>query len=117
MLKFIIDTQLPPILAHILSQNGYDAVHTTNFPSGHLMTDKQIIGIAITEQRVIITKDSDFFDYHISKGFPPKVLFVKLGNQKNNFLLKEIRSNLNSIVSLFNQCNMIVLTKEHLIAY
>lgn len=117
MLKFIVDTQLPPLLAIVLSQKGYDALHTTNFNNGQLMTDKQIIKIAITENRVVITKDSDFFDYNIAKGIPPKVLFIRLGNQKNNLLLQEIRKNIKSIVDLLENNNMVVLTKELLIAY
>jgi predicted nuclease of predicted toxin-antitoxin system len=35
MLKFIIDTQLPPKLASFLTEKGCDAVHTTSFPDGH----------------------------------------------------------------------------------
>ena len=59
-LNFIIDTQLPPILAEILSKKGYNAIHTTHFKNGHLLNDTQIRKIAVQEERIIITKDKDF---------------------------------------------------------
>ena len=67
MLKFIVDTQLPPSLVLKLLKAGLDAVHTTNDPNGHLMNDKKIRQIAVAEERIIITKDSDFYDYFILK--------------------------------------------------
>lgn len=67
MLKFIIDTQLPPSLALRLNEFGFDAIHTSYFKNGHLISDSGIRTIAIEENRIIITKDSDFFDYYILK--------------------------------------------------
>ena len=43
MLKFIIDTQLPPKSAKYLSEKGFHSVHTTYYPDGHLLDDKTII--------------------------------------------------------------------------
>ena len=49
MLKFIVDTQLPPNLAYSLKDWGADAIHTTYFEDGHLLDDREIIKIAIQE--------------------------------------------------------------------
>lgn len=49
MLKFIVDTQLPPQLAYSLKDLGADAIHTTYFEDGHLLDDREIIKIAIQE--------------------------------------------------------------------
>lgn len=45
-MKFIVDTQLPPKLAYYLTEKGYDSVHTTFFPDGHLLDDSEIVVIA-----------------------------------------------------------------------
>ena len=42
---------------------GFETIHTSNFENRHLLNDKKIREIAIAENRIIITKDSDFFDY------------------------------------------------------
>jgi predicted nuclease of predicted toxin-antitoxin system len=76
MIKFIVDTQLPPKLSKHLLSEGYDSIHTTDFPEGHFLKDHEIIEIATNEDRIIITKDQDFFDYYLLKGAPPKVLLL-----------------------------------------
>ena len=60
MLKFIIDTQLPPKLAKYLRDKDLPTVHTTYYPNGYLLDDRAIVEIAIRENRIIVTKDSDF---------------------------------------------------------
>lgn len=86
MLKFIVDTQLPPKLAKFLNVKGCDAIHTTFFPDGHLLQDKEIREIAIQENRIIVTKDNDFYDGYLAKGTPPQVL-LQFGNIKNDELI------------------------------
>ncbi len=62
-MKYLVDTQLPPRLAKHLSDKGVDAIHITSVENGHLFSDEKIRGIAIEQQRAIITNDADFFDY------------------------------------------------------
>jgi predicted nuclease of predicted toxin-antitoxin system len=102
MLKFIIDTQLPPKLARFLATKGSDAIHTTFFPDGHLLQDKEIRAIAIQEHRIIITKDNDFFDSYLAQGAPPCVLLLQFGNIKNNELLAYFDQEFKYIEALFD---------------
>jgi predicted nuclease of predicted toxin-antitoxin system len=109
MLKFIIDTQLPPKLAKFLTEKGCDAIHTTFFPDGHLLQDKEIREIAVRENRIIITKDSDFFDGYLAHGAPPKVLLLQFGNIKNEELLTFFDNEISNIKALFNNGEELVL--------
>ncbi len=102
MLAFLIDTQLPPMLATRLKSKGCDAIHTTAFPNGHLLDDKTIRLIAVQQSRVIITKDSDFLDYYLLKGSPPRLLMLEFGNIRNKALLNLMDAHFESIVSLFD---------------
>ncbi len=86
-MKFIVDTQLPHRLAKFLSEKGFDTIHTTFFPQGHLLDDNSIRKIAIAENRIIVSKDSDFFDYFLIKGTPPRILLLRFGNMSNNDLI------------------------------
>lgn len=61
-MKFIIDAQLPKSLTHLFVQQGYDAIHTLDLPDQNTTTDTEIINIASTQKRVVITKDNDFLD-------------------------------------------------------
>jgi predicted nuclease of predicted toxin-antitoxin system len=116
-LKFIVDTQLPPLLAEVLKSKGYDIIHTTNFSKGHLLNDSEIRTIAVEEKRIIITKDKDFFDYYLLKGAPPKILLIEIGNSKNKELLDIVRQNFSTIVELFDNSSLVVMQKNNLYTY
>ncbi|MBI3509821.1 MAG: DUF5615 family PIN-like protein [Bacteroidetes bacterium] len=118
-MKFIVDTQLPPSLSTFLKNRGHDCVHTTDFPEGQLMKDEQIRKLAFEQDRIIITKDSDFFDHFIVKGAPPKVLLIELGNVGNKTLLSVISANLDAIIQTYEKSSssLIILQEKNLLAY
>lgn len=60
-MKFIVDAQLPKSLSSLLNSLGADAIHTLDLPEQNKTGDHNIIKIAKTEQRVVITKDRDFY--------------------------------------------------------
>ncbi|GAB4397437.1 MAG: hypothetical protein OHK0053_13940 [Microscillaceae bacterium] len=112
MLKFLIDTQPPPILSRFLKDKGFDAAHTMDYPDGHLLQDTEIIEMAIHHHQIIITKDSDFLDNYLLKGSPPDVLLLEVGNIKNVDLLIIIESNLEAIVEAFEKdAHLIILDR------
>ncbi len=118
MLRFIVDTQLPPKLAKFLRDKGFPAVHTTYFPSGHLLEDSEIIEIAIRDNRVIITKDSDFLDNFLLNGIPPKVLMLQFGNVSNAELLALFEREIAQIVQIFSENgDFITFNRTHISVY
>ena len=118
MLTFIIDTQLPPKLAKYLYDKGFQSIHTTYFPNGHLLDDKTIIEIAVREHRIIVTKDSDFLDNYLINGVPPKVLMLQFGNISNAELLDLFDRELTQIVQLFdNDAGFVTFNRTHISEY
>jgi predicted nuclease of predicted toxin-antitoxin system len=53
----LIDSCLPPRLARALNAEGHDALHLDDLGSDP--GDEAIVGIAIREQRAIVTQDKD----------------------------------------------------------
>lgn len=43
-------------------------------------SDEEVWNAALREGCLIVTKDSDFVDLQVLRGFPPKVLWLRLGN-------------------------------------
>ena len=118
ILRFIVDTQLPPSLAEFFQRRGFDAIHVINCPRGALTSDKEIINIASEESRIVITKDSDFRDYYFLKGYPPAILLLQLGNIKNQELFFLLDKHLEQITSLFaDQTRFIVIQKNKIIFF
>ena len=118
MLRFIVDTQLPPRLARFLRDKDFPAYHTTNFPNGHLLNDEDIVKIAIRENRIIITKDSDFLDNFLLKGAPPQILLLQFGNIGNQKLIDLFELEIANIAQLFESgINVVVFNRSQLSTY
>jgi predicted nuclease of predicted toxin-antitoxin system len=84
--NFLVDAHLPRRMTAWLSAAGCDAVHTFDLPDKNRTTDQELLDLADREQRVIVTKDSDFVDSHILNGRPAKLLLISMGNISNRAL-------------------------------
>ena len=106
------------MLATYLRWKGFDAIHTTHFQEGHLLQDAEIAKIAIEENRIIVTKDTDFPDSFFLKGPPPRLVYLRLGNIRNRELTAFLESRWPMIADLLAQnSGMIVLNKELFVSY
>lgn len=85
-MKFIVDAQLPRRMVAWLVKAGNDAVHTLDLPQGNRSTDEQILEVSEQEQRVLVTKNSDFVDSQLLQSRPAKLLLVSTGNISNREL-------------------------------
>ena len=115
-MKFIVDAQLPFSIALFLKDKGFDVLHTNDMPDKERTTDNQIRRIATLENRIVITKDYDFFDSYIIKKVPKKLLLVTTGNIKNQKLLELWQKNWEQIVNLFKTYDFVELNKIDVIA-
>jgi len=100
-MKFIIDAQLPFALSKYLEQKGFDVIHTDDLPNKEFTTDNEIREISVKENRIVITKDSDFLDSFYVNSVPPKLLLISTGNIKNKTLIRLFDSNMEKIAELF----------------
>lgn len=51
-------------------------------------TDIKIWNFAFENQMVIVTNDEDFIHLSQVKGFPPKVILLRTGNQSSKYILE-----------------------------
>jgi predicted nuclease of predicted toxin-antitoxin system len=78
--KFLVDAHLPPSLVAALGAMGHDAVHTRDLPAGNQTRDGVLNEISLRDQRIVISKDTDFFYSHILHSRPWKLVLVRTGN-------------------------------------
>ena len=90
-MNFLIDAQLPRRLALRLREAGHDAVHTLDLANGNRTSDAELNAISLAEERVVITKDSDFVDSFLLKGQPWRLLLVSTGNLTTANLTSSLR--------------------------
>jgi predicted nuclease of predicted toxin-antitoxin system len=116
-MKFIVDAQLPQQLSLVLTSLGGDAIHTLDLPEKNRTGDDKIIKLAENEQRIVITKDSDFLQSHLLHNQPAKLLMVNTGNIDNPALLHLFAVNFTLLLELFKSKKYIELTKEEIIVH
>ncbi|WP_431956193.1 DUF5615 family PIN-like protein [Nocardia lijiangensis] len=116
-MKFLIDAQLPRQLATLLTSAGHDAVHTSAFPLGNRTPDHLIATRADQEERVVVTKDRDFWVSHVIKKCPKSVLIVTTGNTTNKALLDIFAAHLGDLVGLLESCSVVEMGRDRLIGH
>ena len=108
-MKYLVDANLPPSLSKALQQLGYDSKHTVELPLGNDSNDNVLRDIARSEERVVITKDSDFLKSQIDTGLPRKLLLVRTGNLPNYQLLTLFESRIKELDERFEAFDFIEL--------
>jgi predicted nuclease of predicted toxin-antitoxin system len=63
-------------------------------------TDKEIWDFAKLKGYVIVTQDSDFNDLNSLFGFPPKIIWIRLGNLKTQAIV-DILINYSEVIEKF----------------
>jgi predicted nuclease of predicted toxin-antitoxin system len=115
--KFLVDAQLPVRVAALLGAAGHDAIHTSELPDGNRSTDREIAQRADAEDRVVVTKDSDFRDSHLLTGRPAKLLVVATGNITNDALLELFGRALEADVAAFDLADFVELHRDDLVVH
>ncbi|NET74389.1 MAG: hypothetical protein F6K62_26810, partial [Sphaerospermopsis sp. SIO1G2] len=82
-MKFLVDAQLPKRLATWLANQGHDVLHTLDLPQGNQTPDAEITQRSIAENRIVVTKDSDFVDSFWLNLGPYKLFLISTGNITN----------------------------------
>ncbi len=90
-MRFVVDAQLPPVLADWLNANDVEAVHVAADP-GASASDKQIAQFAHQRGAVIVTKDADFAELAEHDPEAPQVLWVRVGNTTKAALLERFEA-------------------------
>ncbi|XPM52848.2 MAG: DUF5615 family PIN-like protein [Leptolyngbya sp. IPPAS B-1204] len=116
-MKFLVDAQLPIRLARLLQEAGYDTIHTRDLPQQNATPDSIINTLSVQQERIVITKDSDFVDSFLTVQQPYKLLLVTTGNIKNSELEPLFAANLSLIVDLLSQNNYIELSRDSVIVH
>jgi predicted nuclease of predicted toxin-antitoxin system len=105
--RLLVDNQLPVALAQWLVAQGADAVHILNLDLDSL-PDTGIWAHAAAENRIVISKDEDFFLLANRDGDTGRLLWVRIGNCRNAALLARFAADWSSIQQAFASGQRIV---------
>jgi predicted nuclease of predicted toxin-antitoxin system len=85
-MKLLLDANLSWRMIAILKQHFEECYHVDNIGLIVPAKDAEIWEYARVNNLLIVTNDEDFIDFINVKGFPPKVILLKTGNQSRLFI-------------------------------
>ena len=106
-MRFLVDVQLPLVLSDWLKRRGYDAMHSLELDLGR-SNDIELWKLAVQDNRIMVSKDEDFFLLANRPGDPLKVLWLRMGNCRAKALLTMLEKNWPSIESAFESGQQLV---------
>lgn len=101
-MKLLFDENLSPRLAKLLGDLFPASSHVHFLGLGEA-PDSEIWDVALGENWIIVTRDTDFLDYSAAFGFPPFVVMIRLGNCPTSEVLATLSQNAEMIHALSQQ--------------
>ena len=114
-MKFLVDAQLPRRLKTWLVGHGYDAVHTLDLPDKNRSTDDSINELSMSQKRVVISKDSDFYNRFFQKLEPYKLIYLTTGNISTDELIGIFERNFDLILAEIQFGNVVEVSQTAII--
>jgi len=105
--RFLVDAQLPPALARVLSERGHAAEHVADVGLVSA-ADSVIWRYAIDHDAALITKDEDFSDQVLLGESAPVVVWVRAGNMTRQQLLDWFDPLLDRVVGMIDSGDRLI---------
>ena len=95
-MKLLLDHNISPDLIRLLHDlfPGSNHVYHLNL---HEVDDPIIWAYARKNEFIVVSKDVDFSELSMVEGFPPKLIWLKLGNCRTDDIQNSIRANYDAI--------------------
>jgi len=85
-ISLLLDANLSWRSVAILKAHFDDCCHVDDIGLSVPAKDTEIWNYARKQEMVIVTNDDDFLHLSTIRGFPPKVLLLRTGNQSRKFI-------------------------------
>jgi predicted nuclease of predicted toxin-antitoxin system len=85
-MKLLLDANISWRLTVKLKSHFEDCFHVDHIGLNIPASDTDIWNYALANDLIIVTNDDDFLNFLNIKGFPPKVILLRTGNQSNNYI-------------------------------
>ena len=107
-MKLLFDHNLSPRLVNRLADIYPGSNHLFNL-NLDTAEDSFVWQYARDNDFIIVTKDSDFSELSLLRGFPPKVIWIRIGNCTINDIDSLIRSHLKEIDNFYKESDLGIL--------
>lgn len=109
MKVLLFDQNISPRLIDKLADLYPASIHVSMTGMGNAL-DIEIWQYAYDNDYMIVTKDADFSEFGLVKGFPPKIIWIRRGNCSTQEIETILRENYSAINSLSEDPETGILT-------
>ena len=103
MIKLLLDANLSYRLVKKLSETYSNPTHVTRCGLTQPAKDTEIWQWAKVNNYLIVTNDEDFVNLSVVKGYPPKVIILRTGNQSTSSVAEILINEKINIEKFINQ--------------
>ncbi len=100
-MKLLLDANLSWRLVNKLKPHFENCFHVDHIGLAIPAKDTEIWDYALRNNLIIATNDDDFLNLADDKGFPPKVILLRTGNQSNDYILQLLIKHKEDISALY----------------
>lgn len=98
-MKLLFDHNISPELIDLLRDLFAGSEHVYNLDL-HQADDADVWEFAREHDFIVVSKDADFAELSMARGFPPKLVWLRLGNCRTTDIEELIRGNNRYIAEL-----------------
>jgi predicted nuclease of predicted toxin-antitoxin system len=96
--RFLVDAQLPPLLARHLVGLGHEAIHVADIGMA-CAPDREVWAYAWASRFVLVTKDADFITMRALHRDGPPIVWLRIGNATRSVIVERIDAALPMIIA------------------
>lgn len=112
-MKFIVDECTGPTVAKWLTIEGHDSVSVSPDKKG--ISDKEVLKIAVTEKRILITNDKDFGELIFKEKLTHNgVIFLRLSDETAKNKIHVLKNLLDHHKKIIDQVRFVVVTEKNI---
>lgn len=107
-MKLLFDQNLSPRLINRLSDLYPEALHVSEVGLARAQ-DSEVWEFARDKGFIIVSKDTDFSEMSVVRGFPPKVIWIRRGNCSTDEIADILRRDVRLVAELEANPNLGIL--------
>jgi predicted nuclease of predicted toxin-antitoxin system len=104
-MKLLFDNNLSPKLVKLLKQNEFKCAHVVELKL-ESASDLEVWRYAQNHDFTLVSKDSDFVDLLFLRGFPPKLIWIKMGNCRTTDIAQAFTRHQEEILRFINDADL-----------
>jgi predicted nuclease of predicted toxin-antitoxin system len=101
-MKLLIDENISYRIINLIKTHFPGSIHVSSIRDKRF-SDLEIWSYAKENNFTIVSYDADFYEWQLIRGYPPKIIWLRLGNTKTEIIANELVKNFDQIRNFISE--------------